>query len=66
MSEGFFNDLKIKKLKYNLEVNAKSHLVQVAKMMIKLEEILVFKNPDLVLIWETLNEEDIIREKFAF
>jgi UDP-N-acetylglucosamine 2-epimerase len=50
MSEGFFNELKIKKLKYNLEVNAKSHLVQVAKMMIKLEEILIFKNPDLVLI----------------
>ena len=55
MSEVFFSDLKIKKPKYNLNVIAKSHSVQVARMMIKLEEILILEKPDLVLVYGDTN-----------
>jgi UDP-N-acetylglucosamine 2-epimerase (non-hydrolysing) len=55
MSEIFFEQLGLPKPNVNLEAGSGSHAVQTAQIMIRLEEVLLAKRPDLVLIYGDVN-----------
>lgn len=55
MSDVFFNELNIPKEKYNLKVGSASHAVQTARMMPKIEKIIIKENPDFLLIYGDTN-----------
>lgn len=55
MSDIFFNELKIPKEKYNLNVGSGSHGVQTGKMIEGIENILLREKPDWVLIYGDTN-----------
>ena len=55
MSEVFFETLGLPKPKYNLGVGSGSHGVQLAKMMIALEEVLAAEAPNIVLLYGDTN-----------
>ena len=55
MSDIFFDEMKIPKPKYNLNVNGKSHAEMTAKMMIGIEEICINEKPDFVLVYGDTN-----------
>ena len=55
MSEIFFNELLIPKEKYNLNVGSGSHGVQTARMLEKIEKVLINEKPDAVLIYGDTN-----------
>lgn len=55
MSDIFFQQLGIPVPDINLEVGAGSHAVQTAQIMICFEQIVLQKNPDLVLVYGDVN-----------
>lgn len=55
MSDVFFEELDIKRPKYNLNVGSSSHATQTAHMMIKIEEVIEKEQPDAVLIYGDTN-----------
>ncbi len=55
MSDIFFDEMKIPKPKYNLNINGKSHAEMTAKMMIGIEEICMSEKPDFVLVYGDTN-----------
>lgn len=55
MSAVFFDELNIPEPKYNLGISGGSHGEQTGKMLIKIEEVLLMENPDLVLVYGDTN-----------
>ena len=55
MSEILFQELKLKKPHYNLEVGSDSHAKQTARMLERIEDVLFKENPDLVLVYGDTN-----------
>ena len=55
MSRFFFDELKIKKPDYNLNVGSGSHAVQTANIMIRLEKVVKKNNPDLIIVYGDTN-----------
>ena len=55
MSDIFFKEMDIPLPEYNLAVGSCSHAQQTAAMMIRLEELFISENPDLVLVYGDTN-----------
>ena len=55
MSEIFFQEMQIKKPKYNLNVNGLGHASMTGQMLIKIEEVLLKEHPDLVMVFGDTN-----------
>jgi len=55
MSAIFFEEMKIPKPKYNLEVKGLSHGAMTGQMLLKIEEILLKEKPDIVVVYGDTN-----------
>ncbi len=55
MSDIFFEELKLKKPKYNLGVNGGGHGMQTGKMLLQIEEVFLNEKPDRVLVYGDTN-----------
>lgn len=55
MSDIFFKELELKTPKYNLNVGSISNLSQIARMILKLEEVILLENPSLLLVYGDTN-----------
>jgi len=55
LSEVFFKELDISEPDVNLEVGSGSHAVQTALIMMRLEEVLLKRKPNLVLVYGDVN-----------
>ena len=55
MSDIFFEELKIPKPDYNLNVGSGSHAKQTASMMVGIEEILLNEKPDYLMVYGDTN-----------
>jgi len=55
MSDIFFNQLNIPREKYNINAGSASHAVQTAKMLEKIEKIIISEKPDIVLTYGDTN-----------
>lgn len=55
MSDVFFDEMEIPRPNYNLGVGSGSHAVQTAKIMIKLEELMLHEKPDGILVYGDTN-----------
>ena len=55
MSEVFFNEMEIKKPKYNLDINSLQKGTMIGRMIEKTEVILKIEKPDLVLVYGDTN-----------
>jgi UDP-N-acetylglucosamine 2-epimerase (non-hydrolysing) len=50
MDEVFFEQLRLPKPKYNLEIGSGSHAQQTAKIMVNIEKVFIEENPDVILV----------------
>ena len=55
MSDAFFAELNLPQPTYNLGINGLSHGVMTGKMLEKIEEIIIFEKPDMVLVYGDTN-----------
>ncbi len=55
MSELFFNELKIPEPEYNLGVRSNTHARQTGRMLMKIESLLMYEKPDIVLVYGDTN-----------
>jgi UDP-N-acetylglucosamine 2-epimerase (non-hydrolysing) len=55
MSQVFFDDLSLRRPDVNLEVGSASHATQTAQIMLRLEEVVHERRPDLVLVYGDVN-----------
>ena len=55
MSEIFFNQLGMPKPDINLGVGSGSHAMQTAQIMLRIEEVLLDRKPDLILVYGDVN-----------
>jgi UDP-GlcNAc3NAcA epimerase len=55
MSQVFFDELGIPAPDYNLEVGSSTHGFQTAEMLAKLESIMTYESPDVVLVYGDTN-----------
>lgn len=55
MSDVFFEEMKIPKPKYNLEINSLGHGAMTGRMLEKIEEILTIEKPDWLLVYGDTN-----------
>lgn len=55
MSNVFFDELKIPKEKYNLNIGSGSHAEQTAKMMVEIEKVVLVEKPDAILLFGDTN-----------
>lgn len=55
MSEVFFEEMKIPKPHYNLNINGFSHGVMTGQMLEKIEQVLIKEQPDWVLVYGDTN-----------
>ncbi len=55
MSEIFFKEMEIPEPAYDLGINGKSHGAMTGEMLVKIEEVLIKENPDLVLVYGDTN-----------
>jgi len=55
MSDVFFNQMKIPKPDYNLEINSLSHAAMTGRMMEQIEKILLAEQPDWVVVFGDTN-----------
>jgi UDP-GlcNAc3NAcA epimerase len=55
MSDIFFDEMEIPKPKYNLNINGTSHGAMTGQMLLKIEEVLVKENPELVIVYGDTN-----------
>lgn len=55
MSEIFFDEMKISRPDYNLNIHSLSHGAMTGQMLEKIEEVLKIENPDLVLLYGDTN-----------
>lgn len=55
MSHSFFDELAIPEPDYNLQVGSASACVQIAQILIKLDEVLVKEKPDLIIVFGDTN-----------
>lgn len=55
MSDIFFEEMKIPKPKYQLNIGSRSHGVQTGKMLMGIEAVLVKEKPDLVIVYGDTN-----------
>jgi len=55
MSDVFFKQMDIPKPDYNLNINGLNHGAMTGQMLEKIEEVLVFKKPDWVLVYGDTN-----------
>tara|TARA_B100002052_G_scaffold288760_1_gene305318 strand:+ start:528 stop:1601 length:1074 start_codon:yes stop_codon:yes gene_type:complete len=55
MSDIFFDEMSLKKPKYNLNISRGSHADQTGLMLIEIEKILITEKPDLVIIFGDTN-----------
>lgn len=55
MSKVFFEELKIPKEKYNLQIGSGSHAQQTAKMLMEIESVVLAEKPNAVLLYGDTN-----------
>lgn len=55
MSDVFFNQLNLKKPDYNLHVGSGTHAYQTGTTMIRLEEVVLKENPDVIVVYGDTN-----------
>lgn len=55
MSDIFFQQLQLPHPDFNLEIGSASHAVQTAHIMIRLEELLLVEQPDMVMVYGDIN-----------
>ncbi len=55
MSAVFFEEMKIPKPKYNLNINGLNHGAMTGQMMMKIEEVLLHEQPDVVIVYGDTN-----------
>ena len=55
MSHVFFDEMKIPKPKYNLNVKSNFHSEMTGLMMIEIEKIVLIENPDCILVYGDTN-----------
>jgi UDP-N-acetylglucosamine 2-epimerase (non-hydrolysing) len=55
LSNIFFDELKIPKPDYNLNIGSDSHAKQIGKMLIEIEKVLFKEKPDFVLVYGDTN-----------
>ena len=55
MSDIFFDEMKIPKPDYNLDINGLSHGAMTGQMLEKIEEILIKEKPDWVMVYGDTN-----------